>query len=260
MTWCTFGHKLTRAPAREAPVAGTGAGRPVPGASALLGGPPTRAPRVPGGAQRAGERGRRSPDGDRRTEIAARVRPCAEAVAVLDTLPGLGRRSAELCVAAVGVQRRRFPPAAQLAAGAGLAPGNNASAGTRRPATTRTGSPARGGGRRAALGAAAPAAGRSKSPDVGAQSRPDAGCHARARRARRWPSRTVVAWSWPLMSSRRVSPTATWGPPPSTSATLRPSNAASCTASRRSAPPSHCRPLAQPPTQEIFTSDFHLSL
>src|SRR5260370_20319409 len=174
MTWCTFGHKLTRAPAREAPVGGTGAGRPVPGASALLGGPPTRAPRVPGGAQRAGERGRRSPDGDRRTEIAARVRPCAEAVAVLDTLPGLGRRSAELCVAAVRVQRRRFPPAAQLAAGARLAPGNNASAGTRRPATTRTGSPARGGGRPAQPAAPPAAAGRGQNPRPGGQFPPRA--------------------------------------------------------------------------------------
>src|SRR5258706_5036032 len=100
-----------------------------------------------------------------RAEIAERVRPCEEALALLDTIPGVGRRSAEIFVAEVGVERRRFPTAAHLAAWAGLAPGNNESAGKRRPATTRKGSP----WLRAALVEAAQAAGRTKSTYVGAQ-------------------------------------------------------------------------------------------
>jgi transposase len=100
-------------------------------------------------------------------EIAERVRPFEEEVVLLDTIPGIGRRSAEIFVAEVGADLRRFPTAAHLAAWAGLAPGNNESAGKRRPATTRKGSP----WLRAALVAAALAAGRTKTTDVGAQYR-----------------------------------------------------------------------------------------
>ena len=101
------------------------------------------------------------------TEIAERVRPFEEAVALLDTIPGIGRRLAEIFVAAVGVDRCRFPTAAHLASWAGLAPGHNESAGKRRPATTRKGSP----WLRAARVEAAQAAGRTKSTHVGAQYR-----------------------------------------------------------------------------------------
>jgi transposase len=88
---------------------------------------------------------------------------CEEALVLLDTIPGMGRRVAEIIVAEVGVDRRRFPSAAHLAAWAGLAPGNNESAGKRRPAATRKGSP----WLRAALVEAAQAAGRTKSMYVG---------------------------------------------------------------------------------------------
>src|SRR5258706_12257153 len=71
-------------------------------------------------------------------EIAERVRPFEEALALLDTIPGIGRRIAEIFVAEGGVELHRFPTPAQLAAWAGLAPGNNESAGKHRPATTRT--------------------------------------------------------------------------------------------------------------------------
>jgi transposase len=100
-------------------------------------------------------------------EVAERVRPFEEAVALLDTIPGIGRRVAEIIVAEVGVDLRRFPTAAHLAAWAGLAPGNNESAGKRRSAATRKGSP----WLRAALVEAAQAAGRTKSTYVGAQYR-----------------------------------------------------------------------------------------
>lgn len=97
-------------------------------------------------------------------EIAERVRPFEEEMALLDSIPGIGRRIAEIFVAEVGVDLQRFPTAAHLAAWAGLAPGNNESAGKRRPAPTRKGSP----WLRAALVEAAQAAGRTKSTYLGA--------------------------------------------------------------------------------------------
>ena len=100
-------------------------------------------------------------------EIAERVRPFEDAITLLDTMPGIGRRSAEILLAEVGVELDRFPSADHLAAWAGLAPGNNESAGKRRPATTRKGSP----WLRAALVEAAQAAGRSKNTYLGAQFR-----------------------------------------------------------------------------------------
>jgi transposase len=100
-------------------------------------------------------------------EIAERVRPFEEAVTLLDTIPGVGRRTAEVLVAEIGVDMTRFPTAAHLASWAGLAPGNNQSAGKRRHAQTRKGSP----WLRAALVEAAQAAGRTKSTYLGAQFR-----------------------------------------------------------------------------------------
>jgi transposase len=100
-------------------------------------------------------------------EIGERVRPFEQAVALLDTIPGIGRRVAEVLVAEVGVDLSRFPTAAHLAAWAGVAPGNNERAGKRRPAKTRKGSP----WLRAALVEAAQAAGRTKSTYLGAQYR-----------------------------------------------------------------------------------------
>ena len=56
----------------------------------------------------------------------------AEAVALLDTMPGVNRRLAEVIVAEIGVDMARFPSAKHLASWAGLSPGNNQSAGKQR--------------------------------------------------------------------------------------------------------------------------------
>jgi transposase len=53
------------------------------------------------------------------------------AVALLDTIPGVGRRNAEQLLAEIGTDMRRFPSEAHLAGWAKLAPGNNESAGKR---------------------------------------------------------------------------------------------------------------------------------
>lgn len=99
--------------------------------------------------------------------IAERLRPFEEAVALLDTIPGVGRRTAEVLLAEIGGDMGRFPSASHLAAWAGMAPGNNESAGKRRGGKTRKGSP----WLRAALVEAAHAAGRTKDTYLGAQYR-----------------------------------------------------------------------------------------
>ena len=62
-----------------------------------------------------------------------------ELVALLDTIPGVGPAMAELLVAEVGTDVTRFPTAGHLAAWAGVAPGNNESAGRQRTGRTRKG-------------------------------------------------------------------------------------------------------------------------
>ena len=63
----------------------------------------------------------------------------AEVVALLDTIPGIARGTAELLVAEVGTDMSKFPSEHHLASWAGLAPGNNASGGRQRSGRTRKG-------------------------------------------------------------------------------------------------------------------------
>ncbi len=60
-------------------------------------------------------------------------------IELLDTIPGIGRAMAELLVAEIGVDMGKFPTADHLAAWAGVAPGNNESAGRQRSGRTRKG-------------------------------------------------------------------------------------------------------------------------
>ncbi len=73
-------------------------------------------------------------------EIAARLQPVEAAVVRLDSIPGVGRTVAEVIVAEIGADVTRFPTAGHLAAWAGVAPGNNESAGKRKSGKTRKGS------------------------------------------------------------------------------------------------------------------------
>lgn len=66
--------------------------------------------------------------------------PPAQAVELLDTIPGVDQRLAEMIVAELGTDMRRFPSAAHAAAWAGLAPGNYESAGKRYSGRIRQGS------------------------------------------------------------------------------------------------------------------------
>jgi transposase len=71
--------------------------------------------------------------------VAAAAAPFAALIARLETIPGIARRTAEVIVAETGGGMARFATAARLAAWAGLAPGDNESAGKRKHAAARKG-------------------------------------------------------------------------------------------------------------------------
>lgn len=93
------------------------------------------------------------------------TQPAERALVLLDTIPGIARWQAEVILAEIGLDMSRFPNAAHLAAWAGLAPGNNESAGKRRSGKTRPGSPTL----RRTLTLVAHAAARSKNTYLAAQ-------------------------------------------------------------------------------------------
>jgi transposase len=114
-------------------------------------------------------------------EVARRLAPFAAEVALLETIPGVGLRTAEELVAEIGVDMAPFPDAAHLASWAGMVPGNHISAGKPRGGKTRKGSR----WLRTTLVLAAQTVGRSKDPVLGAR--------FRALAARRGKPRAAVA-------------------------------------------------------------------
>lgn len=76
------------------------------------------------------------------TEVVKYCTSFESAVELLDTIPGVARRSAESIVAEIGNDMSRFPSAAHLAAWAGVAPGNHESAGKHYSGKTRQGNAA----------------------------------------------------------------------------------------------------------------------
>ncbi|MCA1698831.1 MAG: IS110 family transposase [Actinobacteria bacterium] len=73
-------------------------------------------------------------------EVTTRLVPFEAAVAIVTSVPGISRATAEVIVAETGADMTRFPSAGQLCAWAGVAPASYESAGKRRPAGTRHGS------------------------------------------------------------------------------------------------------------------------
>jgi transposase len=63
----------------------------------------------------------------------------AQAVALLDTIPGVNAHTAQAIIAELGLSVQRFASAKQAAAWAGVAPGNHESGGKRRATRTRQG-------------------------------------------------------------------------------------------------------------------------
>jgi transposase len=73
-------------------------------------------------------------------DIATMRAPCASAIDLLDTIPGVNRRTAEVILAECGADMSRFGSAQRLASWAGICPGNNESAGKHFSGKTRRGS------------------------------------------------------------------------------------------------------------------------
>lgn len=114
-------------------------------------------------------------------EIKRRMLPFEEDLELLDTIPGVARRTAETIVAEIGTNMDQFPSAAHLCSWAGLCPGQNESAGKRKSGKTRKGNKKL----RSTLVEAARAAGRTKNTYLSSQ------YHRIA--ARRGANRAVVA-------------------------------------------------------------------
>ncbi len=114
-------------------------------------------------------------------EVTEQLRPFAAVIERLEAIPGVGVRTAQVILAELGGDLSRFPTPQQLAAWAGVSPGNRESGGKRRAARTRHGNP----WLKAALTEAAWAAGRCKEGYLAAQFRRLA--------ARRGKKRAVVA-------------------------------------------------------------------
>ena len=75
------------------------------------------------------------------TQVEEAMRPFEAAVALLDEIPGVGRRTAEQVLAETGIDMTRFKTSAHFASWARVCPGNNQSGGKRRQASTGSGNP-----------------------------------------------------------------------------------------------------------------------
>jgi transposase len=73
-------------------------------------------------------------------EVKRVIAPFSEQVALLDTIPGVDRRAAEVLIAEIGPDMTRFPTHRHLASWAGMCRGNNESGGRHRSGKTRKGS------------------------------------------------------------------------------------------------------------------------
>ena len=103
---------------------------------------------------------------DLSSQIERAIAPFSEQqVELLDTIPGVDRRTAETLIAEIGVDMSRFPTAGHLASWAGMCPGNDESGGKRRSGKTTKGSE----WLRTALTEAAHAAARTKGSYLSAQ-------------------------------------------------------------------------------------------
>jgi transposase len=74
-------------------------------------------------------------------QITTLIVPFEGAVTVLTSIPGVSAVTAQVIVAETGGDMSKFPTAGHLCAWAGVAPASNESAGKRKPAGTRRGSP-----------------------------------------------------------------------------------------------------------------------
>lgn len=98
-------------------------------------------------------------------EIEKRMAPFAKDLELLDSIPGVGKRTAEQILAETGTDMSRFPTPGHLCSWAGMTPGHNESAGKKKSSKTRKGNKKL----RSALTEAAKAASRKKNNYLSAQ-------------------------------------------------------------------------------------------
>lgn len=72
-------------------------------------------------------------------EIAIRLAPHQEVLELIQTIPGVGAKVAQVLIAEIGLDMSAFPTSAHLASWAGVCPGNHASGGKRRGGRSRPG-------------------------------------------------------------------------------------------------------------------------
>jgi transposase len=113
----------------------------------------------------------------------------------LDTIPGIGRRAAEVIIAETGADMSRFATAAHLSSWAGMCPGNNESAGKHRSTHTRKGNP----WLRGCLGEAATAARRTKNTHIATRHHQLAGRRG-TKRALVATGRHILESAWLIMN------------------------------------------------------------
>ena len=185
-------------------------------------------------------------------EIDRMIAPFEPQVALLVTIPGIERRSAQELIAEIGVDMTRFPTAGHLASWAGMCPGHHESAGKRRSGQTRPGSK----WLHRTLREAAKAAGRTKNTYLGAQ-------YARladgAGRPKPPPPSGTPSSSPPTTCSATASPTTNSGPTGSTGSAPTNTPDDSPARSKRSASPSPShRRLTPQPTNGRARGEFHV--
>lgn len=119
-------------------------------------------------------------------EVGERLHPFEEELELLDTIPGVGRRSAEAILAEIGTDMERFPSDAHLSSWAGVCPGSNESAGKRKSGKTTKGNKHL----RSTLMQCARAAARSKGTYLPAAGRPVCSVSSNCRQKRWQPCRS----------------------------------------------------------------------
>jgi len=131
-------------------------------------------------------------------EVDARLAPFAAARELLESIPGVGRRTADVILVEIGPTVTAFRSPAALAKWVGLAPGNHESAGKRLSGRTIPGNRSL----RAALVEAAQAAGRTKATYLGAQYRRAARTKG-AKRAAVIVAHSIVVDLWYILSRQQ---------------------------------------------------------
>jgi transposase len=128
-------------------------------------------------------------------QIETKMAPFRHQLTLLDSIPGVDRRVAEVIIAETGGDMTRFPTPADLSSWAGMCPGNNESAGKHFSGKTRPGNP----WLRGALGQAAAAAAKTKNTYLAEKYRRLA--HRRGKkRALVAVGRTILEASWQVLT------------------------------------------------------------